>query len=129
MLWVSRIWTHEARVSHISQIHWQSKALVATLSDTKPEVDFDESDQDGIVSAFTAIVESTEEVVDVIDEEEELMESKFEKMNDQEDIHIPYTKLYKVFMKHEKLYRLATRKLNEVGLKRGELSIKVDEAN
>ena len=57
------------------------------------------------------------------------MESKFEKMDDQEDIHIPYTKLYKVFMKHEKLYRLATRKLNEVGLKRGELSIKVDEAN
>ena len=129
MLWVSRIWTHEARVSHISQIHWQSKALVATLSDTKPEVDFDESDQDGIVSAFTAIVESTEEVVDVIDEEEELMESKFEKMDDQEDIHIPYTKLYKVFMKHEKLYRLAMRKLNEVGLKRGELSIKVDENN
>ena len=82
MLWVSRIWTHEARVSHISQIHWQSKALVATLSDTKPEADFDESDQDGIVSAFTAIVESTEEVVDVIDEEEELMESKFEKMDE-----------------------------------------------
>ena len=87
MLWVSRIWTHEARVSHISQIHWQSKALVATLSDTKPEANFDESDQDGIVSAFTAIVESTEEVVDVIDEEKELMESKFEKMDDQDDIH------------------------------------------
>ena len=116
-------------MSHISQIHWQSKALVATLSDTKPEADFDESDQDGIVSAFIANVECTKEVVDVIDEEEELMESKFEKMDDQEDIHIPYTKLYKVFMKHEELYRLATRKLNEVGLKHGELSIKVDEAN
>ena len=60
----------------------KSKALVATMSDTKPEADFDESDQDGIVSAFTAFVESTEEVVDVIDEEEELMESKFEKMDD-----------------------------------------------
>ena len=60
----------------------KSKALAATLSDSKPEVDFDESDQEGIVSAFTAIVKSIEEVVDVIDEEKELMESKFEKMDD-----------------------------------------------
>ena len=48
----------------------------------EPEVDSDESDQDGIMSAFTAIVKSIEEVVDVIDEEKELMESKFEKMDD-----------------------------------------------
>ena len=34
------------------------------------------------MSAFTAIIESTEEVVDVINEEEELMESKFEKMDE-----------------------------------------------
>ena len=60
----------------------KSKVLAATLSDSKPEVDFDESDQEGIVSAFTAIVKSIEEVVDVIDEEKELMESKFEKMDD-----------------------------------------------
>ena len=31
--------------------------------------------------------------------------------------------------KHEKLYRLATRKLSEVELEQEELSIKVDEAN
>ena len=54
----------------------KSKALAATLSDSKLEAYFDESDQEGIVSAFVATFESTEEVVDVIDEEEELMEIK-----------------------------------------------------
>ena len=57
------------------------------------------------------------------------MESKFEKMDDQDDIHTAYTKLYKVSKKHEKLYRLATRKLSEVELEREELSTKIDEAN
>ena len=57
------------------------------------------------------------------------MESKFEKMDDQDDIHTAYTKLYKVSKKHEKLYRLAMRKLSKVELERGELSTKVDEAN
>ena len=65
----------------------KSKALAATLSDMKLEANSDESDQEGIVSAFTATVESSEEVVDLIDEEEELIESKFEKMDDQDDIH------------------------------------------
>ena len=44
------------------------------------------------------------------------MDSKFEKMDDQDDIHIAYQKLYKVFEKHEKLYRLATKKLSDVEL-------------
>ena len=39
------------------------------------------------------------------------MESKFEKMDEQDDIHTTYSKLYKVFEKHKKLYRLAKRKL------------------
>ena len=43
------------------------------------------------MSAFTTTIKSTEEVVDVIDEEEELMELKFEKMDDQDDIHTAYT--------------------------------------
>ena len=60
----------------------KSKALAATLSDTEPESDSDESDQDGIMSAFTATVESPNEVVDLIDKEEELIESKFENMNE-----------------------------------------------
>ena len=57
------------------------------------------------------------------------MDFKFEKMDDQDDIHIAYEKLYKVSKKHEKLYRLATKKLSDVELKREEISTKFDEAN
>ena len=57
------------------------------------------------------------------------MESKFEKMDEQDDIHTAYAKLYKVLEKHEKLYRLATKKLSEVELEREEISTKFDEAN
>ena len=64
-----------------------------------------------------------------MDKEEELVESKFEKMDDQDNIHTAYEKLYKVFEKHEKLYRLATKKLSDVELDREELSTKFDEAN
>ena len=59
----------------------KSKALAATLSDTKPEDDFDNED-DGILNAFTATVNPTEGIVEDVDEEEELVESKFEKMDD-----------------------------------------------
>ena len=64
-----------------------------------------------------------------MDEEEDLVESKFEKMDEQDDIHIAYAKLYKVSKKHEKLYRLAIKKLSEVELKREEISTKFNEAN
>ena len=50
-------------------------------------------------------------------------------MVDQDEIHTAYEKLYKVSKKHEKLYRLATRKLSDVELDQEELSIKFDEAN
>ena len=81
------------------------------------------------MNAFTTTIESPKEVVDLIDEEEELIESKFEKMDEHDDIHIAYTKLYKVSEKHEKIYRLATRKLSEVELEREKLSTKVEKAN
>ena len=106
----------------------KSKALAATLSDTEPEEDFDNED-DGILNAFTATVNPTDRIVEDVDEKEELVESKFEKMDDQDDIHTSYEKLYKVSEKHEKLYRLATEKLSDVELDREELSIKFDEAN
>ena len=105
------------------------KALAATLRDTEPEADFDDSDQEGKVSAFTFTIDSPKEAVELVDEEEELMESKFKKMDEQDDIHTAYSKLYKVSEKHEKLHKLATRKLSEVKLEREELSTKVDEAN
>ncbi|KAL0004678.1 hypothetical protein SO802_012239 [Lithocarpus litseifolius] len=53
---------------------------------------------------------------DHVDKEEDLVEAKFEKMDDQDDIHTAYEKLYKVSKKHEKLYRLATKKLNDLKL-------------
>ena len=57
------------------------------------------------------------------------MLSKFEKMAEQDDIYTAYAKLYKVLKKYKKLYRLATKKLNEVELEREEISTKFDEAN
>ena len=98
------------------------------MSDTELEDDSDNKD-DGILNAFTATVNLIEGIVEDVDEEEELVESKFEKMDEQDDIHITYAKLYKVSEKHEKLYKLATKKLSEVELEREEISTKFDEAN
>ena len=106
----------------------KSKALAATLSDIEPEDDSDNED-DGILNAFTATVNLTNGIVEDVVEEEELAESKFEKMDDQDDIHTAYEKLYKLYEKHEKLYRLTTKKLSDVELDREELSTKFDEAN
>ena len=57
------------------------------------------------------------------------MVSKFEKMDEHDDIHTTYAKLYKLSEKYEKLYRLATKKMSDVKLNQRELSTKVDEAN
>ena len=107
----------------------KTKALVATLNDTKPENDSDDNDDEGILNAFTATVNPTERIVEKVDEEEDLVKSKFKKIDKQDDIHTAYAKLYKVSKKHEKLYRLATKKLSEVELDLEELSTKFDEAN
>ena len=98
----------------------KSKALAVTLSDTEPNNDFDNED-DGILNAFTTTVNPTEGIVEDVDEEEDLVESKFEKMDEQNDIHTAYAKLYKVSEKHEKLYRWATKKLYDVELEREEI--------
>ena len=106
----------------------KSKAFIATLSDTKPEDDSDNED-DGILNAFTTTVNPAEGIIEDVDEEEEFVESKFEKMDEQDGIHTAYAKLYKVSEKHEKMYRLVSKKLNDVELEREELSTKVDVAN
>ena len=92
------------------------------MSDTEPKDDSDNKD-DVILNAFTAIVDSTDGIVEDVIEEEELVESKFEKLDDQDDIHTAYEKLYKLYEKlyklsekHEKLYRLTTNKLSDVEL-------------
>ena len=99
----------------------KSKALAATLSDTEPEDDSDDED-DRILNAFIASIDPTERIIEDVDEEEDLVDSKFKKMDDQDDIHTAYEKQYKLFEKHEKLYRLATKKLSDVELDREELS-------
>ena len=98
------------------------------MSDTEPEDDSDNEDN-GILNAFIVTMNPTEGIVEDVHEEEELVDSKFEKIDKQDDIHIAYAKLYKISEKHEKLYRLATKKLSEVELKREEISTKFDEAN
>ena len=60
----------------------KSKALAATLSDTEPKTDSDNSDDEGILSAFTTTVDPTKGIVEVVDEEEDFVESKFEKMDE-----------------------------------------------
>ena len=106
----------------------KSKALVTTFSDPKLKDDSDNED-DVILNAFTTIINAIEGIIEDVDEKEDLVESKFEKMDEQDDIHTTYAKLYKVSEKHEKLYRLATKKLNEMELEREEISTKFDEAN
>ena len=59
----------------------KSKALATTLSDTEPEEDSNNED-DRILNAFTTTINPTDEIVEDVDKEEELVESKFEKMND-----------------------------------------------
>ena len=98
------------------------------MSDTEPK-DNSNNEDDGILNDFTATVNPTEGIVEDVDEEEKLVDSKFEKMDEQDDIHTAYAKLYKVLKKHEKMYRLASMKLSNVELEREELSAKFDEAN
>ena len=107
----------------------KSKALATTLSDTKLEDDSDYNDDEGILNAFTAIIDPTHRGSDTVDDEDNLVDSKFKKMDDQDDTHTTYKKLYKDFEKQEKLYRLATKKLSNVEFDREELSTKFDKAN
>ena len=60
----------------------KSKALTATLSDTEPEIELDDSDDKGISSAFTATVDPTKRIIETEDEEENLVVSMFEKMDE-----------------------------------------------
>ena len=99
---------HEC-LTHFKSIG-KSKALATTLSDTEPEDDSNNED-DGILNAFTVTVDPIDGIVEDVIEEEELVEFKFEKMDDQDDIHTDY------------------EKLSDVELDREELSTKFDEVN
>ena len=106
----------------------KSKTLATTLSDTELKDDLDNED-DGILNAFTVTVDPIDRGSKTVDDEEDLMDSKFKKMDDHDDIHTAYEKLYKVSEKHDKLYRLANKKLSDMELDREELSMKFDKEN
>ena len=108
MLWVQGFGHMKQECPTYLKSIGKSKALAAILSDTEPEDDSNNED-DRILNAFTVTVNPTDEIGEDIVEEEELVESKFEKMDDQYDIHTAYKKLYKLSEKHEKLYGLTTR--------------------
>ena len=73
----------------------KSKALATTLSDTEPKDDSNNEDY-GILNAFIATINPIKGINKEVDDEEDLVDSKFEKMDDQDDIHTTYEKLYKV---------------------------------
>ena len=98
------------------------------MSNIEPEDDSNNED-DEILNAFTTTIDPTKGIVKNVGDEEDLVDSNFKKMDDQDDMHTAYEKLYKVSEKHEKLYRLATKKLSDVELDQEELSTKFDEAN
>ena len=75
----------------------KSKALTATLSDTKPKSDSNDNDQEEKIMAFTATVELANDTREAVNEGEELDESKFEKLDENDDIQIAYSKIYKIF--------------------------------
>ena len=112
-------------MSNLSQDYWEKQGPCYTELDDE-SVD---NDDEGILNAFIATANPTKGIVEEVDEEEYLVESKFEKMDEHDDIYTDYAKLYKVFKKHEKLYRLAIKKLSEVELDREKLSTKFDKAN
>ena len=128
MLWVLRFQSHKTGVSSISQEHWEKQGTCCYFEQYQPEDDSDNED-DRILNAFTTTVNPTDRIGKDIVEEEELVKSKFEKMDDQNDIHTAYEKLYKLSEKHEKLYGLTTKQLSDVELDREELFTKFDEAD
>ena len=75
---------------------WKSKTLTATLSDIGPKDDSNNED-DRILNAFIAIINPTKGIAEDMNEEEKLVE----KIDEQNDIHTAYAKLYKVSKKED----------------------------
>ena len=64
--------------SHLKLIG-KCKALATALSDTEPETESDDSDDEGILSAFTNTVDPTEEISETVDDEEDLVDLSLRK--------------------------------------------------
>ena len=81
MFRMSRLWAHEQECPTYLKTIGKSKALATTLSDLEPKDDSNNQD-DGILNAFIATVNPTEGIVEDVDDEEDLVDFKFEKMDD-----------------------------------------------
>ena len=68
-------------MSYISQEHWEEQGTCCYL-EWHQAWDDSNNEDDGILNAFTASVDPTEGIVEDVDEEKDLVESKFEKMDD-----------------------------------------------
>ena len=90
---MSRLWSYETI--------GKTKVLATTLSDTEPETNSEDSDQEEKFMAFTATIELPKESRELISNDEELTDSKFEKLDENDDIQINYSKLYKNSEKRE----------------------------
>ena len=60
----------------------KSEAIAATLSDIEPKDDLDNNDDEGILNVFTTTNDPTDGVLETIDDEKDLVDSKFKKMDD-----------------------------------------------
>ena len=60
----------------------KSEAIAVTLSDIEPKDDLDDNDDEGILNAFIATSDPTNGVLETIDDEKDLVDSKFKKMDD-----------------------------------------------
>ena len=67
--------------------HMKQECPTYLKSIGKSNEDDSVNEDDGILNAFTATVNPTDGIVEDVVEEKELVESKFEKMDDQDDIH------------------------------------------
>ena len=79
--------------------------------------------------ALTATIELVNDTKEAISKDEELDESNFKKLDDNDEIQIAYSTLHKNSKKYEKLYRLTMKKLSKVEIKTENLSTKVDKGN
>ena len=80
---MSRFWTYETRMSNLSQDYWEKYGPCCYI---EPKDDSDNED-DRILNAFTTTVNPTEGIIEDKDDEEDLVETKFEKKDEQNDIH------------------------------------------
>ena len=60
----------------------KSKALTTTLSDTKLETESYNSDDEEVLSAFTTTMDPTKGIIEAVNKEKDLVESKFEKSDE-----------------------------------------------